>query len=139
MSKGFYTNKTEKPTNKDISAIIGDAKCNWDFLYQHLVVKLRLKEELKFYGVNYGWALRFNKSGKYNITLYPDVNCFVVQIILSKNQVESALMADLDSKLIQTIKDTPAICEGKWIYLKVDKDSKTEDIVKLMDIRTSIK
>jgi hypothetical protein len=139
MSKGYFTNRTEKPAYNDISDVIGDAKNNWDILSQYLIVKLQLKAELKFYGVNYGWASRFSKSGKYNITLYPDRNCFTVQIILNKNQIESALVSDLDSETIKIIKDTQDCHEGKWIYLRVDRDSEVGDIIKLMDLRVKIK
>ena len=64
MSKGFFTDKTVKPDFTDIINVIGSAGEDWGILHKYLTEDLKLKGEFKFYGVNYGWALRFTKSGK---------------------------------------------------------------------------
>ena len=139
MSKGFFTDKTSKPTDSDIINIIGKARNNWDSLSHYVKTELNLKGDFKFYGINYGWALRFNKSGKSIIALYPDKNCFTVQVILNKNQVKSALSEDLDIEIVKIIRDTESIHEGKWIYLKIDNAAEIKDIIKLINIRISVK
>jgi hypothetical protein len=139
VSKGFFITKTLRPTDSDILKIIGSAKNNWDFILAHLRSDLKLKGDFKFYGINYGWAIRFNKSGKSIVALYPDKDCFTVQIILNKYQVDSALLTDLDAGIIEAIRDKQAIHEGKWIYLKIDKDTDLQDILKIIDIRIKIK
>ncbi len=139
MSKGFFTDKNSKPSDADILNIVGKARDKWEMLYSYMTHESRLKEEMKFYGINYGWALRFSRSGKYNITLYPDKDCFTLQIILNKNQVESALMAGLDPKIVSIINDTQTIYEGKWIYMKIHGEFDMKDIIKLIDIRVRIK
>jgi hypothetical protein len=139
MSKGFFTDKISKPSNNDVVNIIGKAKNNWDIILRYITSDLNLKGNFKFYGINYGWALRFNKSGKSIVSLYPDKDCFTVQIILNKDQVDSALTEDLDTSIIKTIMDKEAIHEGKWIYLKVDKATEMNDIFELINIRIKIK
>lgn len=135
MSKGYFTNKNCKPTVKEIIVVIDKVKDKWDFLFQFLSDDLRLKGELKFYGINYGWAFRFIKSGKSVIALYPNKDCFTAQIILNKTQTEIALNSGLDLKTVQTIKDTEAIHEGKWVYLNIDEKFDIKNIIKLIDIR----
>ncbi len=139
MSKGFFIDKSLRPNDNNILKIIGSAKNNWDFILEYLRSDLKLKGEFKFYGINYGWAIRFNKSGKSIVALYPDKDCFTVQIILNKYQVDSALLADLDVGIIKNIRDKEAIHEGKWIYLKIDKRTDLKDILKIIDIRIKIK
>jgi hypothetical protein len=139
MSKGFYTDRPFKPTEIDILRIIGSARNNWEFIHWHLSDVLKLKGDLKFYGINYGWAIRFKKSGKSIAALYPDKDRFTVQIILNKCQVDSALLTDMDFKIIEKIRVQEAIHEGKWIYLQVDKETDLNDILKLIDIRIKIK
>jgi hypothetical protein len=139
MSKGFFIDKTSMPTNNDILKIIGSAIINWDFILRYLTSDLKLKGDFKFYGVNYGWAMRFIKSGKSIVALYPDMDCFTVQVILNKSQVDSALLKDLDVEIIETIRDKEAIHEGKWIYLRIDNKTDLKDILKLIDIRIKIK
>lgn len=139
MSKGFFTNKNSKPTDAELIDIVGRAKNKWESLIYYLTDDLHLKGELKFYGINYGWALRFNKSGKSVIALYPNEDCITVQIILNNNQTNKAFSSDLSPKIIQIINDTETICEGKWIYLNIDEDTEINDIVKLIDLRIRIK
>jgi len=139
MSKGFFTDKTFEPTDNDILNIIGKAKNNWEFLFRTITQELNLKGDFKFYGINYGWAIRFNKYGRSIIALYPNKDSFTVQIILNNKQVESALSQDLDTKIIKTINDTESIHEGKWIYLKIDNESDLKGILKLINIRIEIK
>jgi len=139
VSKGFYIDKASRPTDNDILEIIGSAKNNWNFILRHLTSALKLKGAFKFYGINYGWAIRFNKSGKSIVALYPDKDGFTVQIILNKCQVDSALLTDIDVKIIETIRNKEPIHEGKWIYLQIEKETDLKDILKLIDIRLKIK
>jgi len=139
MSKGFFTDKTIPPTAEEITKHIGKAKDNWNALTEQLNTNLKLKGELKFYGVNYGWAFRFNKSGKSVIALYPNADTFTVQIILNKKQVEAALLNELDKETVQLIQNTESIHEGKWIYTTVDGSTNLKDILTLLNIRLTIK
>jgi len=139
MNKGFFTDKNLRPTDSDILKIIGRANNNWDLILLHLRSDLKCKGDFKFYGINYGWAMRFNKCGKSIVALYPDKDCFTVQIILNKNQVDSALLSDLDVEIIKIIKDTKAIHEGKWIYLKIDSRTDLKDVLKIISIRIKLK
>jgi hypothetical protein len=139
MGKGYFTVKNKKPDGDDIDHKIGLAKNNWNMLLQYLTDELKLKGEFKFYGVNYGWALRFNKSGKSLIALYPDKDCFMVQIILNKNQVDSAITRVLNRQIVKLIREKVSIHEGKWIYIKIDDISDLKDIMTLIKIRMEIK
>jgi hypothetical protein len=135
MSKGYFTVKEKKPPEKEILQVLDSSRKNWEILNDHLGAELNLKSELKFYGVNYGWALRFIKSGKSIIALYPGKDCFTIQIILDKEQSQRAVSGNLNPAVIQKIKETEAIHEGKWIYLTIDKSTDLKDIFDLVDIR----
>jgi len=139
MSKSCFTNKNAKPTETELKNSLGSIKEQWNLFSEHLSSELKLKGEFKFYGVNYGWAKRYIKSGKSVIALYPDNNCFTVQIILNKNQVETALELDLAPSIKDIIKNTEYIYEGKWVFIKIEKEIFLEDIKKLVDVRLRIK
>lgn len=139
MSKGYFIDKNKKPTYEDINHKIGLGKDNWDLLIHYLTDELKLRGEFKFYGVNYGWALRFNKSGKSLIALYPDEDSFMVQIILNKNQVDSALTQVVNRQIVELIRDKESIHEGKWIYVRIDNKADLKDIITLTNIRIEIK
>jgi len=139
MRKSCYTNKNEQPTELEIANSLGSIKEHWNSFSEYLSLELKLKGEFKFYGVNYGWAKRYVKSGKSVIALYPDKECFTAQIILNKNQVDSALELDLEASIKDTIKNTESIYEGKWIFIKIEDEILLEDIKKLVAVRLRIK
>ncbi|MDP4226013.1 MAG: DUF3788 family protein, partial [Bacteroidota bacterium] len=130
---------SNRPDSAAINNFIGKARQNWDLMLHHLGEGLKLKGEFKFYGINYGWALRFKKSGKSIIALYPGKDDFMVQIILNKNQVETALEQVKNSDFLKVIYDTKNIKEGKWIYLLIDETSDLDDVFTMITIRTKIK
>lgn len=138
MSKGFFTDKNTRPDPASINDVIGKARQNWDTMLQHLE-DLKLKGEYKFYGINYGWALRFNKSGKSVIALYPGKDDFMAQIILNKNQVDAALVQTHNPAFLKIIHDTESIKEGKWIYLSIDETVNLDDVFTLVTIRIKTK
>lgn len=135
MSKGYFTDKTIQPMDVDLEALLGIACGNWKILTQYLADELKLKDAYKFYGVNYGWALRFTKSGKSVVSLYPDENRFMAQIILNKDQVEAAMEQVKNQSLLQLIHDTESIREGKWVYFPVDRSTDLQDLFLLINIR----
>lgn len=139
MSKGFFTNKAVKPSDDELAQVLGGAKAHWDGICHHLQAGLKLKGEFKFYGVNYGWALRFTKSGKSVIALYPAKESFVVQVILNRNQEEVALQSGIDATTAGIISRTESICEGKWIYLTVDNQTDLRNIETLVAVRIRVK
>ena len=135
MSKGYFTDKAIQPTIADIEAVLETACDNWRIVTKHLTNELKLKGVYKFYGINYGWALRFTKSGKSVIALYPDKNRFMVQIILNEGQVEAAIEQVKNQQLLQIIRDTEVIHEGKWVYFLLNCSSDLKDLFLLINIR----
>lgn len=139
MSKGIFTDKEKKPDARSIGQAIGPAKKNWSTLTDFLDSELKIKGELKFYGVNYGWAVRYSKSGKSVIALYPNQDSFTVQIILNASQVRAALQQNLASRTEEIVRNTSGFREGKWIYLVVDHKTNVKEIETLVDVRLKVK
>ena len=98
MSKGTFTNKNHKPTESEIFDVIALYRPLWDNLTDFIVDNYNIKGEFKFYGKNFGWALRYRKSGRVLISLYPGKKGFMIQIILNGDEIKKALKLDLDQK-----------------------------------------
>ncbi len=139
MPKGLFTDRKVKPDYQEISTALSGIKPAWDELINYIDSTYKIKGEYKFYGKNFGWALRFNKSGKSLIALYPSDNAFTAQIILNAEQVKEALLIIKNGQIIKTIRETTYIIEGKWIYIKMSDISLLDDIKNLIRIRASIK
>ncbi|MGB8232962.1 MAG: DUF3788 family protein [Methanobacterium sp.] len=139
MSKGTFTNKNHKPTENEIFDVIALYRPLWDNLIDFIGHNYNIKGEFKFYGKNFGWALRYRKSGRVLISLYPGKKGFMIQIILNGDEIKKALKLDLDSETRKVIDETNPIREGKWIYLEVGPDTSLNDIKKLIMVRSTIK
>ena len=95
MSKGIFTDKNHKPTEEEVCKSISTTKPLWNNLISFIESNYKIKGEFKFYGKNFGWALRYRKSGKVLISIYPREDEFMVQIILNGKEVENALKLDI--------------------------------------------
>ena len=91
MSKGCFVDKAHQPTSEEIRAAVSGALPLWDHLIQFISQTYGGAGDLKFYGKSYGWALRFQKSGKNLLSLYPGDGCFTAQIIIGPAHVDTAL------------------------------------------------
>jgi hypothetical protein len=111
----------------------------WDNLVNFIENNYKIKGEFKFYGKNFGWALRYRKSGKVLISIYPGKEEFMVQIILNGKEVKNALKLNIAPETKKIIKGKPSVREGKWIYLPVIPDMNLTDIKKLILVRSPIK
>ena len=138
MSKGIFTDKSHKPTEEEVFEVISKAKSLWDNLISFIENNYKIKSEFKFYGINFGWALRYRKSGRVLISIYPRKDEFLVQIILNGKEVENALKLDIKSETREIIIKTQPIREGKWIYLKVTPNTSLEDIQNLILVRSPL-
>jgi len=139
MSKGIFIDKNDKPTENEVFAAISSAKPSWDDLISFIEINYKIEGEFKFYGKNFGWALRYRKSGKVLISIYPGKDEFMVQIILNGKEVENALQLDITPETRKIIIEKPPIREGKWIYLKVTPNMNLMDIKNLILVRSPMK
>jgi len=135
MSYGAFIDKNIKPDQNIINNSLSTAQTSFNELTGFIENNYKSHGELKFYGKNYGWAIRFNRSGKSLIALYPGNNEFTAQVILNDHQVEAALDSDIDFSIKKIISETPEIKEGKWIFIKISTEIKLSDIKKLISIR----
>jgi len=142
MSYGVFIDKTHIPTDAEIDMAVGEAWRHWQTLLDFVNSHYKTSRELKFYGVNYGWALCFKKSGKALLALYPGNDYFTVLVILNSNQLNQATQLDLDPYIMTTIQQASLIIEGKWLFLKITPLSQINiihNIEELIKIRASIK
>lgn len=137
MSWGVFTDKEIKPSNNDIYQCLGQVKTLWDNITRFVEDRYDVQGELKFYGKNLGWALRYKKSGRVLIALYPGDGEYTAQIILNKEQIGQVLKLDIRTKTRELIEQTTMIREGKWLYLRVVEETNLDEIKTLITTRSS--
>ncbi len=136
MSWGVFTDKEIKPSDKHVYQSLGGVKPLWDTIVSFVEEKYGVDGEFIFYGKNFGWALRYRKSGRVLIALYPGNEEYTVQIILNKTQIEEVMESNITLETRELIERTTMIREGKWLYLKVDKERDLDEIKTLITARS---
>lgn len=139
MSKGIFTEKIHEPSEDEIFEALLSVKPLWDDLREFIEDNYKISGELKFYGKNFGWALRYRKSGRVLVSMYPGSGEFIVQIILNGKEVEKAMELDLEPDTMKVIVDTDPIHEGKWIYINVTSETDLSDVEDLISVRSPLK
>ncbi len=139
MSIELFTDKRKKPDARSIEKAVGRSAGNWKRLRDFLETTPTLKSEWKFYGVNYGWANRYIKSGKSVIALYPAKDRFTAQIILKRAQLEAAYEQGVSDSTREAANKATDFNEGRWVFIQVDAKSGIEDVVALVKARLEVR
>lgn len=139
MSKGIFTDKTHRPTRREITAAVGSKLALWEELIQFIRSNFSRREELKFYGKNYGWAVRFSKGGKALASLYPAGGSFTVQIVLRSIDVKKALAMNIGPRVRKIINAAHPYPEGRWLFIPVDGQKDLRDVRALIALKSGSK
>ena len=120
---------------KQILDTLGDQRSAWEEFLTFVRAKYPSQEEWKFYGKNYGWALRFRKSGKALLSLYPAQNGFTVQVILSEASTQATRDLKLGKRVRQVIESAHPFAEGRWLYIPIKSKKDVKDVWQLLTLK----
>ena len=135
MSKGSFTDRTHRPSMQEIHAALGPRRKAWDELNQYMAENYRVKGELLFGGLNYGWALRFRKSGKTLLVLFPGQKEFIANVVVGRSLLEKAQALKLGENARQVLGNAKRFYEGCWLYIKVSSKQDVFDVQQLIALK----
>jgi hypothetical protein len=135
MSIGIFKDKTSQPSDRDVLEAIGGTRPLWESLEQFVLDHDGVQGEFKYYGKNYGWAVRFKKSGKALLSLYPGEKNFTVQLVLGQKEFERSEDLNLGKKIRNIIAKAHPYPEGRWLYIKVKSKRDATDVEQLLLIK----
>ena len=135
MSIGCFTDKTQPPTAEEVREALAGALPLWSDLLRLISELYGVEGEMRFYGRSYGWALRFRKSGKALLSLYPGSGTFTAQVVLSRAQAETAMGLALGQKTREVLESAHEYPEGRWLFVPVESDEDARDIQQLLALK----
>ena len=135
MSKGSFTDRTHRPSMQEIYAALGPRRKAWDELNQYLAENYQVKGELLFGGLNYGWALRFRKSGKTLLVLFPGQKEFIANVVVGRSLLQKAQALKLGENARQVLGSAKRFYEGCWLYIKVTSKQDVFDVQQLIALK----
>ena len=122
-----------KPSEREIIAAIGVGEL-WHDLRKYIDQSYDFAPELIFYGKKYGWTIRYRRSGKTLISLFPEHGAFTALVVLGKKEGEkvAGVLDELSSATRDLIGGTKQLHDGKWLWIRVLEPSHVEDVKQLL-------
>lgn len=127
--------KGVKPNDRLILNEIGIKESLWlsftEFLkeqYDHVPI---VKKE----GKDKSWTIRYRKSGKTLVTLYPKKDEFVVLIVLGKDEVNRTREILLNSTIRTVFESAKQYHDGRWLWIRPKTKSDLESIKSILVIK----
>jgi hypothetical protein len=136
LRKGCFIDRGQRPKTRQILQVIGKKRREWEELCRYLASEFQAREELKFYGTNYGWALRFRKGGKALASLYPDRDGFTVQVVLPESDVQTAATWELGRNVKEVLENAHPFPEGRWLFVRVKSRKDLLDVRRLIALKS---
>ena len=131
----MFVDKARPPTRRQVLKVVGARRLAWEELTRWLREQFNAQEEFKFYGKNYGWALRFRKGGKALASLYPTDTSFTAQIILGDAETSKARDLPLGKHVQRIIDEAYPYPEGRWLFIPVKLARDIKDIQQLLELK----
>ena len=135
MTIGIFSDKDHQPTPGEILDALGSRRPLWEKLVQFIADNYQMPGELSYGGKNYGWNVWYRRSGKTLLSLYPQQNHFVAQIVLGNDQAKQALELKLGKNVRQVLQETPQLHDGRWLFVRVRTEKDVKDIQQLLQVK----
>ncbi len=131
------TNQQQKPT----MAILKDFVDNilFEQLCDYLEQTHQSKPSIEYSqcSMQYGWNIKYKKSGRALCTIYPEVGRFIALVVVGQREVvkiEGAL--PLFTQYTQKLyRDTKSGMGQKWLMVEVSSDAILQDVKHMIDVR----
>jgi hypothetical protein len=132
MAVGLFCDKDHMPNKEELRTSLGSAWSCWERLVGFIAEKYEIPPVFSFGGKNYGWNLWYRKNGKALVSLYPQQDNLVAQVVLGKDQVEKALTLELGENVGRLLRDTPQLHDGRWLFITIKTERDVQDVEQLL-------
>ena len=133
-----FTDKTLKPTDKDLSDKLGVNYELWKRIYNMVFSKYPGGlAEWNYPGKNYGWGFRIKDKKRAIIYLLPRDQYFKVAFVFGDKAVKEIMESKVSDEIKLSISEATKYAEGRGIRIDVKDDSILFDIELLIDIKLS--
>lgn len=131
--------RTRNPTESDMISFIADSEAikAWKQLQEFLDTHYDMQKETLYYGDKYGWLVRYRKSGRTIVSLFPEINSFSFLIVYGMKENNKFLAQETEflSSTIAVFQKTEKLHDGKWLWIRVTDSSVFKDLKRLIAIK----
>lgn len=138
MNDQRLCDKDHPPSVEEIHAVIGsEAKEVWLRLTGFVENNYNHEAELNYGGKNYGWNVRYRKSGKTLFSMFPERNCFTVLLVLGKKEADkyNERQNEFGGYFKAVFDGSPQYHDGRWLWIKINDTHVVDDIERMILIK----
>ncbi|MCX6561848.1 MAG: DUF3788 family protein [Candidatus Aminicenantes bacterium] len=131
-----FIGRAKKPTERELSAVLGPAQALWDELLAAMAAEFGLKaREWSSYSIKAGWSLRLKQGERNILYLIPSAGEFSVSLVLGDKAVAAAKKAGLPAAILELIAGARRYAEGTGIRFEM----KSPDDIAVVKALTALK
>jgi len=135
MSLSAFGDKTVKPDEDAVAAVIGRTAPLWEDAKGHLAGYGNVSEEWKFYSKKAGWTLVVKSGERTLVYLIPQNGHFKTNFVFGGKAVEAAKKADLPASVIGKIEEARQYAEGRSFMIDVKDPDDVGIVAELIRIK----
>jgi hypothetical protein len=125
-----FIGKARPPTDRELSAALGQSKPLWDRLVAQLCSELHLStREWNTHSTNAGWSLRIKEGNRTIVYLAPGPNAFRASFALGDKALQAAKACDFSKPVLRILESSKKYAEGTGVRIDV-RGPKDIDVVK---------
>lgn len=138
MSHERMLNPDVPPTPRNVTPYLGArAHGLWSDLTGYLAEHYEHAPLPEFGGAKYGWSIRYRKSDKTLVTLFPESGSFTVLVVLGYKEVAKAdaLVGQFSVKVAQEFLATSQLHDGRWLWIRPTSKKDIASIKLLLEVK----
>ena len=131
-----FIGKTEPPTEREVTAVLGAAKALWEQLLAEMAGERKLTaREWNTSSPKLGWSLRVKRGDRIIVYLAPLHGCFRASFALGDKVVQAALASGLPKPVVKAIKAAKKYGEGTAVRIEVSSFEDIAVVKKLAELK----
>ncbi len=138
MNQNHIPNQDCEPTEKQMLNLLGRKATLWSDLREYLVNHYpECVPVFSVEGKSRDYTIRYRKSGKTLVTLYPASKSLTVLVVLGKKEVAKveAFESKLSDKTRELFRKTNQLHDGRWLWINPTSKTDLESIKMLLNAK----
>jgi len=130
--------KAAEPVAAELARVLGSCEEVWRELISRMEAAYGpLTEDWSFSGAKYGWSLRLKQKKRVVLYLIPQLNAFLVGIVLGDRALTLLRRDDLSPEVLSLIDEAPRYGEGTGFRIPLASAGDIVDIEVIIEAKLS--
>ena len=138
MNQKYTANQNYAPTEKQMLKLLGKKAPFWSSLREYLANNYpECIPVFTMEGKDKSYTIRYRKSGKTLVTLYPSSKSLTVLVVLGKKEVAKVEQFEdkLSKKICDLFHNAKQYHDGRWLWIQPSTKKDIESIKMLLTVK----